>query len=86
VAANSGNGGIGTFFCQPSIVFAPLIAFFIRSSKPSLTFVMAADFIGCWLVEILCKALFADLAPKTADHERPGATRAQKAGGGADEV
>lgn len=25
---------------------------------------MAADFIGCWLVEIVCKALFADLAPK----------------------
>ena len=25
---------------------------------------MAADFVGCWLVEILCKALFADLAPK----------------------
>jgi manganese-transporting P-type ATPase len=25
---------------------------------------MAADFVGCWLVEILCKALFADLVPK----------------------
>lgn len=25
---------------------------------------MAADFVGCWLVEILCKAVFADLAPK----------------------
>jgi len=25
---------------------------------------MAADFVGCWLVEIFCKALFADLAPK----------------------
>jgi cation-transporting ATPase 13A1 len=25
---------------------------------------MAADFVGCWLVEVLCKALFADLTPK----------------------
>lgn len=25
---------------------------------------MAADFIGCWVVEIVCKSLFADLAPK----------------------
>ena len=26
---------------------------------------MAVDFVGCWIVEILCKTLFADLAPKT---------------------
>lgn len=32
--------------------------------KTRLSFIMAADFIGCWLVEIVCKALFADLAPK----------------------
>lgn len=25
---------------------------------------MAADFLGCWLIEIICKAIFADLAPK----------------------
>lgn len=25
---------------------------------------MVIDFAGCWLVEIVCKALFADLAPK----------------------
>ncbi len=25
---------------------------------------MVLDFGGCWLVEVLCKALFADLAPK----------------------
>lgn len=25
---------------------------------------MILDFGGCWLVEVLCKALFADLAPK----------------------
>lgn len=25
---------------------------------------MVIDFAGCWLVEIICKALFADLAPK----------------------
>jgi len=35
-----------------------------RSFKTKLTFVMAADFAGCWVVEVLCKALFADLAPK----------------------
>jgi len=25
---------------------------------------MVADFIGCWLLEISCKYLFADLEPK----------------------
>lgn len=25
---------------------------------------MVIDFAGCWLVEVVCKALFADLAPK----------------------
>lgn len=29
-----------------------------------LTTTMIVDFAGCWLVEIICKALFADLAPK----------------------
>jgi cation-transporting ATPase 13A1 len=32
--------------------------------KIRLTLVMVADFVGCWLVEILCKTFFADLAPK----------------------
>lgn len=26
--------------------------------------VMIADFAGCWLVEVICKAVFADLEPK----------------------
>ena len=26
---------------------------------------MAVDFVRCWIVEILCKTFFADLAPKT---------------------
>ena len=26
---------------------------------------MAVDFVGCWIVEILCKTLFADLVLKT---------------------
>jgi len=34
------------------------------SFKARLSITMVADFIGCWLVEIVCKALFADLAPK----------------------
>ncbi|KZP27754.1 hypothetical protein FIBSPDRAFT_780640 [Athelia psychrophila] len=34
------------------------------SFKFKLTAAMAIDFIGCWLVEITCKAVFADLAPK----------------------
>jgi cation-transporting ATPase 13A1 len=25
---------------------------------------MAIDFVGCWVVEVICKYLFADLAPK----------------------
>lgn len=29
-----------------------------------LTVTMIIDFAGCYLVEIICKALFADLAPK----------------------
>jgi len=34
------------------------------SFKFKLTITMILDFTGCWLVEMLCKALFADLAPK----------------------
>jgi cation-transporting ATPase 13A1 len=25
---------------------------------------MAVDFLGCWIIELLCKLLFADLEPK----------------------
>lgn len=25
---------------------------------------MAIDFVGCWIIEKVCKALFADLEPK----------------------
>jgi len=42
---------------------------------------MLADFVGCWLVEITCKALFADLEPKsliTRGRERRDKRRAQE--------
>ena len=29
-----------------------------------LTMTMIIDFVGCYIIEIICKALFADLAPK----------------------
>ncbi|KAH8096846.1 endoplasmic reticulum Ca-transporting P-type ATPase, partial [Cristinia sonorae] len=32
--------------------------------KFKLTSVMAADFVGCWVIEVSCKYLFADLEPK----------------------
>jgi cation-transporting ATPase 13A1 len=25
---------------------------------------MVVDFLGCWIIEVLCKRLFADLEPK----------------------
>ena len=40
---------------------------------------MIGDLIGCWLIEIVCKYLFADLAPKpivTRGRERREARRA----------
>lgn len=43
---------------------------------------MIADFAGCWLVEVLCKALFADLEPKklvTRGRERREKRRAEEA-------
>ena len=42
---------------------------------------MVVDFAGCWLVEIVCKALFADLAPKPIvlrGRERREARRAEQ--------
>lgn len=39
---------------------------------------MVVDFAGCWLIEILCKYLFADLEPKpmvTKGRERRDARR-----------
>ncbi|KAF8322419.1 endoplasmic reticulum Ca-transporting P-type ATPase [Cantharellus anzutake] len=35
-----------------------------NSFKFSLTTAMILDFAGCWVVEVACKAFFADLAPK----------------------
>ena len=43
-----------------------------------LTSVMVADFAGCWVIEKLCKYLFADLEPKpliTRGRERREARR-----------
>lgn len=42
---------------------------------------MLADFIGCWIVEIACKHLFADIAPKpfvTRGRERRELRRAEE--------
>jgi manganese-transporting P-type ATPase len=42
---------------------------------------MVGDFVGCWLVEVACKWLFADLAPKpivTRGRERREARRAEE--------
>jgi manganese-transporting P-type ATPase len=42
---------------------------------------MLADFIGCWIVEITCKRLFADVAPKaliTRGRERREWRRAEE--------
>ena len=32
--------------------------------KFKLTTVMIVDFVGCWLIEVVCKWLFADMEPK----------------------
>ncbi|BEI82985.1 hypothetical protein CcaverHIS002_0308530 [Cutaneotrichosporon cavernicola] len=44
-----------------------------------LTAVMVGDFVGCWVIETACKALFADLEPAemvTRGRERREARRA----------
>lgn len=49
--------------------------------KFKLTSVMIADFVGCWVIEKLCKYLFADLEPKaliTRGRERREARRAEE--------
>lgn len=43
-----------------------------------LTLTMIVDFVGCWVVEFVCKWLFADLEPKamiTRGRERREARR-----------
>ncbi|KAG2119211.1 hypothetical protein DEU56DRAFT_837395 [Suillus clintonianus] len=50
--------------------------------KVKLTSVMIADFVGCWIIEKLCKRLFADLEPKplvTRGRERREARRREEA-------
>jgi len=32
--------------------------------KIRLTSTMAIDFVGCWVIEVVCKALFADVEPR----------------------
>jgi cation-transporting ATPase 13A1 len=47
-----------------------------------LTSVMVIDFVGCWVIEKLCKRLFADLEPKplvTRGRERREARRREEA-------
>lgn len=44
---------------------------------------MIIDFAGCWVIEIACKWLFADLEPKamiTRGRERRDARRQEEAG------
>lgn len=43
---------------------------------------MIADFVGCWVIEQMCKHLFADLEPKplvTRGRERREARRREEA-------
>ncbi|KAG8216948.1 ATPase [Butyriboletus roseoflavus] len=50
--------------------------------KVKLTSVMIADFAGCWVIEKMCKYLFADLEPKpliTRGRERREARRREEA-------
>ncbi|OAX38565.1 hypothetical protein K503DRAFT_151206 [Rhizopogon vinicolor AM-OR11-026] len=50
--------------------------------KVKLTSVMIIDFVGCWVLEKLCKRLFADLEPKplvTRGRERREARRKEEA-------
>ncbi|PCH41918.1 endoplasmic reticulum Ca-transporting P-type ATPase [Wolfiporia cocos MD-104 SS10] len=47
--------------------------------EAKLTATMIVDFVGCWLIEVVCKRLFADLEPKamiTRGRERREARRA----------
>jgi cation-transporting ATPase 13A1 len=47
-----------------------------------LTATMIIDFAGCYIIEIICKALFADLAPKAIvlkGRERREKRRAEEA-------
>ncbi|KAK7062599.1 putative cation-transporting ATPase 1 [Paramarasmius palmivorus] len=51
------------------------------SFKFKLTASMIVDFAGCWVIEVVCKYLFADLEPKpmvTRGRERREARRAQE--------
>ncbi|OCH92405.1 endoplasmic reticulum Ca-transporting P-type ATPase [Obba rivulosa] len=50
--------------------------------KLRLTTTMALDFVGCWVIEVVCKRLFADLEPKamiTRGRERRDARRTSDA-------
>ena len=47
-----------------------------------LTTTMIVDFVGCWVIEVICKWLFAELEPKamiTRGRERREARRRQEA-------
>jgi len=64
---------------------APLAHHHYRLTPPQfkfkLTSVMIVDFVGCWVIEKLCKYLFADLEPKaliTRGRERREARRAEE--------
>lgn len=54
---------------------------FIFQFKFRLTVTMIIDFAGCWVIEKICKFLFADLEPKamiTRGRERREKRRAQE--------
>ena len=60
MVADCGNGKLGTLNNEQLSCFLTNFQFKLR-----LTSIMVIDFIGCWLIEVVCKYLFADLEPKT---------------------
>ena len=44
---------------------------FTREFKWTLTFLMIADYVGCWIVEQIFKAFFSDLKPRDISIRRP---------------
>lgn len=69
-----------TYTLTASFLF--LFLFFGHTQfKVTLTSIMIADFAGCFIIEKVCKALFADLAPKelvTRGRERREKRRAEE--------
>lgn len=68
---------LGSFFVTRSRTDMPVLQF-----KVKLTSSMLIDFIGCWVIEVTCKYLFAELEPKpmvTKGRERRDLRRIEQA-------